>query len=45
MHLKSERGLIYKFLVFTVVFVLGLFVLTFLAWSDPLHYHGGAILK
>ncbi len=45
MHLKGERGLIYKFLAFTVVFVLGLFVLTFLGWSDPLHYHGSAILK
>lgn len=36
MHLKSERGLIYKFLLFTVVFVIGLFVLSYLAWADPL---------
>ena len=39
MHLKSERGLIYKFLVFTIVFVIGLFVLTYLAWADPLVSH------
>jgi caa(3)-type oxidase subunit IV len=38
MHLKSERGLIYKFLIFTVVFVIGLFYLTYLAWSDPLWF-------
>lgn len=36
MHLKSERGLIYKFLVFTIIFVIGLFALTYLAWADPL---------
>jgi caa(3)-type oxidase subunit IV len=36
MHLKSERGIIYKFLAFTLVFVTGLFVLTYLHWSDPL---------
>ena len=36
MHLKSERGLIYKFLMFTVIFVIGLFVLTYLGWADPL---------
>ncbi|RBP47502.1 caa(3)-type oxidase subunit IV [Roseimicrobium gellanilyticum] len=39
MHLKSERGLIYKFLFFTVIFAIGLFVLTYLAWADPLHSH------
>jgi len=39
MHLKSERGLIYKFLVFTVVFVIGLFFLTYLHWVDPLWSH------
>jgi cytochrome c oxidase subunit IV len=39
MHLKSERGLIYKFLAFTVVFVIGLFVLTYLGWVDPLISH------
>jgi cytochrome c oxidase subunit IV len=40
MHLKGERGLIYKFLAFTVIFVIGLFALTFLAWSHPL-FHAG----
>lgn len=39
MHLKSERGLIYKILVFTVLFVIGLFVLTYLGWADPLWSH------
>ncbi len=39
MHLKSERGLIYKFLLFTVLFAMGLFVLTYLGWSDPLWSH------
>jgi cytochrome c oxidase subunit IV len=39
MHLKSERGLIYKFLLFTVVFVIGLFVLTYLGFVDPLWSH------
>jgi caa(3)-type oxidase subunit IV len=39
MHLKSERGLIYKVLLFTVVFVIGLFALTYLAWADPLWSH------
>jgi caa(3)-type oxidase subunit IV len=39
MHLKNERGLIYKFLLFTIVFVIGLFVLTYLAWADPLVSH------
>ncbi len=37
MHLKSERGLIYRFLLFTVIFAIALFVLTYLAWADPLH--------
>lgn len=39
MHLKNERGLIYKFLAFTVIFVIGLFFLTYLGFSDPLHSH------
>jgi heme/copper-type cytochrome/quinol oxidase subunit 4 len=37
MHLKNERGIIFKFLVFTVFFVIALFVLTGLANSNPLH--------
>jgi caa(3)-type oxidase subunit IV len=40
MHLKGERGLIYKFLAFTVVFVTGLFALTYLHWTSPL-FHAG----
>ncbi len=37
MHLKNERGIIFKFLVFTIFFVIALFVLTHLHESDPLH--------
>lgn len=40
MHLKSERGLIYKVLAFTVIFVAGLFALTLLAWKSPLFHPG-----
>lgn len=36
MHLKSERGLIYKVLLFTVVFVIGLFFLTWMGFAYPL---------
>jgi caa(3)-type oxidase subunit IV len=35
MHLNSERPLIYRILIFTVFFVLGLFFLTYLHWYDP----------
>ena len=35
MHLAAERRLIYRFLIFTALFVMGLFWLTFLAWYDP----------
>ncbi len=38
MHLNHERPLIYKILAFTVVFALGLFFLTYLAWIDPAVY-------
>jgi hypothetical protein len=34
MHLSAEKKLIYRILVFTVIFVLGLFWLTYLAWYD-----------
>jgi caa(3)-type oxidase subunit IV len=37
MHLSAEKRLIYRVLVFTGFFVLGLFWLTFLAWYDPVH--------
>jgi caa(3)-type oxidase subunit IV len=36
MHLNHEKGLIYKTLVFTFVFVLGLMVLTVWADHDPI---------
>lgn len=35
MHLSSEKRLIYRILIFTGFFVLGLFFLTYLAWYDP----------
>ena len=35
MHLSSEKQLIYRILLFTVFFVLGLFWLTYLHWYDP----------
>lgn len=35
MHLSSEKRAIYRILIFTVFFVLGLFWLTYLAWYDP----------
>jgi caa(3)-type oxidase subunit IV len=36
MHLSAEKRLIYRILVFTAFFVLGLFWLTFMAWYDPI---------
>jgi caa(3)-type oxidase subunit IV len=38
MHLSAEKKLIYRILIFTGLFVLGLFWLTFLAWYDPIHH-------
>ncbi|HVF71699.1 MAG TPA: cytochrome C oxidase subunit IV family protein [Chthoniobacterales bacterium] len=35
MHLSNEKRMIYRILVFTAFFVLGLFFLTYLAWYDP----------
>jgi caa(3)-type oxidase subunit IV len=35
MHLSNEKRLIYRILVFTAFFALGLFFLTYLAWYDP----------
>ncbi len=37
MHLNHERGLIYKTLLFTFLFFLGLMVLTLFALGDPIH--------
>ena len=36
MHLSNEKRMIYRILIFTVFFVLGLFFLTYLAWYDPI---------
>ena len=36
MHLKSERWTIYRFLLITVFFAIGLFFLTALAFHDPI---------
>jgi cytochrome c oxidase subunit 4 len=35
MHLSAEKKLIYRILIFTAIFVFGLFWLTCLAWYDP----------
>ena len=49
MHLNHEKGLIYKFLVFTVCFVIGLMSLTLLAWWDPIEpvfdVHGATTIE
>ena len=36
MHLSAEKKMIYRILIFTFFFVLGLFWLTYLAWYDPI---------
>jgi len=36
MHLKGEKATIWRFLYFTAFFVAGLFLLTALAWYDPI---------
>ena len=36
MHLKSEKWTIYRFLLITAVFAIGLFFLTALAFNDPI---------
>jgi caa(3)-type oxidase subunit IV len=36
MHLAAEKKLIYRVLIFTGFFVLGLFWLTYLAWYNPI---------
>ena len=36
MHLNNERGIIYRFLLFTVIFALGLAFLTLFAYWDPI---------
>jgi heme/copper-type cytochrome/quinol oxidase subunit 4 len=43
MHLKDEKQMIWKFLIFTGIFFVVIFALTYLAYSDPiaqtLHNH------
>jgi caa(3)-type oxidase subunit IV len=39
MHLAAEKRLIYRILIFTGFFVLGLFWLTFMAWYDYPRLH------
>lgn len=42
MHLKGEKKTIWRFLYFTLFFVLGLFLLTLLHYADPIfgtHYN------
>jgi cytochrome c oxidase subunit 4 len=36
MHLKGERATIWRFLIFTAIFALGLFLLTWLHEADPI---------
>lgn len=36
MHLKGERWTIWQFLLFTIFFAAGLFLLTLFAWVDPI---------
>jgi cytochrome c oxidase subunit IV len=38
MHLKSEKWTIYRILLITVLFAIGLFALTGLAFHDPIRY-------
>jgi hypothetical protein len=37
MHLSAEKWTIYRFLIITVVFAVGLFTLTAFALSDRIH--------
>lgn len=37
MHLSHEKWTIYRFLILTVFFVIGLFALSMLAFHDPIH--------
>jgi len=36
MHLNAERPLVYKMLIATAIFVIGLFALTYLSFWDPI---------
>ncbi len=37
MHLKGERPTVWRFLYFTAFFVMGLFLLTYFHWADPIY--------
>ena len=37
MHLKGEKATVWRFLYFTAFFVLGLFLLTYFHWADPIY--------
>lgn len=39
MHLLSEKWTIYRVLILTAIFVTGLFLLTLLAFQDPIRVH------
>lgn len=43
MHLNHERGLIYKMLVFTMVFAAALMALTLFAQSDPIRTYSDVV--
>ena len=45
MHLGSEKWTIYRFLIITVFFVCGLFLLTGLAFHDPIRVDPGEYTK
>lgn len=38
MHLSNERGLVYKVLLFTIIFFAAMMFLFILAWWDPIHF-------
>lgn len=40
MHLNHERSLIYKVLLFTLIFVLGMFIIFYLSHAHPLVFKG-----
>ena len=37
MHLKGEKPTVWRFLYFTAFFVMGLFILTYFDWVDPIY--------
>ncbi|MEO0445140.1 MAG: hypothetical protein AAF191_03580 [Verrucomicrobiota bacterium] len=43
MHLNHERGFIYKTLLFTLAFAVGLMALTLFAQADPIPTHSDVV--